>query len=147
MVQLNPLPGSRGREEQPPDAGQKTGCIRFASDPSGADVYLGNRLVGMTPLVIDDLEPGLHETSMILPFYRVYTENVYLEPGDVMDVQNRFTLGDINVPGMDVILSLFSGITLPGLPGGEEVQTPAGSDDRQKAYEELVRSLEEDGSG
>jgi hypothetical protein len=145
LVQLNPVQGS-GAVVQSATPEPASCWIRFSSDPPGADVYLDNRFIGITPVQIGDLEPGLHETSIVLPFYQVYRENVSLEPGEVMDVATRFTLGDIAVPGIDVILGLFSGLKLPALPAGGE---PGGApgDDRQKAYEELVRALEEEGGG
>ncbi|NTV00919.1 MAG: PEGA domain-containing protein, partial [Methanoregulaceae archaeon] len=153
MVQLYPL--------QPSVTGQSAGstveftvttsCIRFNSDPPGADIYVDSRFVGMTPADICGLSPGKHETSLMLPFYKIYQEDVNPQPGEVVDVRTSFTLDELEIPGIGMILGIFSDLKFPGLPplpggGTPEQETPGQmATDRQKAYEELVKSIEEEG--
>jgi hypothetical protein len=43
--------------------------LRIRSDPSGADVYLNNRYMGFTPLLLDDIDPGRYKITIKLEGY------------------------------------------------------------------------------
>jgi hypothetical protein len=50
--------------------------LRIRSTPSGADVYLNNRYMGFTPLLIDDIDPGRYKITLKLDGY--YSENDWI---------------------------------------------------------------------
>jgi hypothetical protein len=50
-------------EEEQPEEGEIVG-VEILSDPSGADVYVNNRYMGETPLVIVDMEPGSYKLDL-----------------------------------------------------------------------------------
>lgn len=142
MVQLKPVQGeSEGVLEDAPV--EKTACVLVRSSPYGAVISVDGRYMGMTPMEICELDPGSHEILLSFPLYREYVEDIDLEPGETREIDVALVFGDISLPGIDLILGLFSGIGLPGLSGGEEKPSPADAGDRQKAYEELVKQLDE----
>lgn len=141
-VRLVPAQGSVGSTAGPDGAPCHLG---FSSDPPGADVYIDNRFVGLTPAGAGDLQPGKHTIMILLPFYRAYTEEVYLSPGEAREISTVFTLQDLDIPGLGALIDLLSQIKLPGLSKGDEKGAGGAEEDRQKAYEELVKSLGEEG--
>lgn len=44
-------------------------AIDFSSNPSMADVYLDDKLIGKTPKQIQNLEPGVHQYRIVIPDY------------------------------------------------------------------------------
>jgi hypothetical protein len=76
----------------------------------------------------------------MLPFYKIFEEDVNPQPGEVVDVGTSFTLDELEIPGIGMILGIFSDFKLPGLPGVGGTAPAQDSGDRQKAYEELVKS-------
>ena len=119
--------------------------LRFTSDPPGADVYIDNRFVGLTPAGAGDLQPGKYDIMILLPFYRAYTEEVYLSPGEAREISTVFTLHDLDIPGLGALIDLLSQIELPGFTKADQKESGGAEEDRQKAYEELVKSLNEEG--
>ena len=61
--------GARVSEEE--DAG-----LRIRSTPSGAHVYLDNRYMGITPLRIDDIDPGRY--TITIKKYGYYSESIWI---------------------------------------------------------------------
>jgi hypothetical protein len=55
---------------------EKDSGLRIKSTPSGAHVYLDNRYMGITPLTIEDIDPG-HYTITIKK-YGYYSESVWI---------------------------------------------------------------------
>lgn len=141
MVQLNPVAGGGQVADVTPV--EKTACVLVRSSPYGADILVDGLYMGMTPMEICNLEPGRHGISISFPFYREHTEDIDLAPGETREMDVYLAFGDISLPGIDFILGLFSGIGFPSLPGGEDPGNPADTGDRQKAYEELVRQIDE----
>jgi hypothetical protein len=147
MVRLNPVQvAGEARLETDPEhvlATPETCCIRCSSDPPGADISVDNLFITMTPAEICNLSPGRHEVALLLPLHKRYTTEVTLSPGETGDIGKKFTLADLSLPGIDTLIGLVSGLHLPGIPdSGSPLQEKDG--DRQKAYEELVKSLEEE---
>ena len=54
---------------------EETG-LRIRSTPSGADVYINNRYMGITPLTIDDIDPGSYKVTIRLDGY--YDESEWI---------------------------------------------------------------------
>jgi hypothetical protein len=54
---------------------EQTG-VRIRSTPSGADVYLNNRYMGITPLTIDDIDPGSYKITLKMDGY--YSESEWI---------------------------------------------------------------------
>jgi len=50
--------------------------LRIKSTPSGAHVYLDNRYMGITPLTIDDIDPGQY--TITIKKYGYYSESVWI---------------------------------------------------------------------
>jgi hypothetical protein len=50
--------------------------LRIKSEPSGAHVYLDNRYMGITPLTIDDVDPGQY--TITIKKYGYYSESVWI---------------------------------------------------------------------
>lgn len=71
------------------------GAIIIESVPSGADVSLGRKRIGVTPLTIPDLSPASYELSVSHPDYRTKVIPVKVEEGSV----SRFMV-DLTTPGI-----------------------------------------------
>lgn len=85
---------AQDREDAPlrsevPDDGESSGSffgalvsededsgLRIKSEPSGAHVYLDNRYMGITPLTIDDIDPGQY--TITIKKYGYYSESVWI---------------------------------------------------------------------
>jgi len=57
----------------------ETGKLYVYSNPSGADVYLGNEKKGQTPLKITYINPGDYEISIRKKFYVEIKRQVLIE--------------------------------------------------------------------
>ena len=55
-----------------------------------AEVYLDERFRGRTPLVLEDLSPGLHDLSLVAADGRRLAERVQLAPGAALERDHRF---------------------------------------------------------
>ncbi|GAF74159.1 unnamed protein product, partial [marine sediment metagenome] len=51
--------------------------LEIRSYPRGADVYLDNRYMGITPLLLDDVEPGRHKLNLKMEGY--YSESEWID--------------------------------------------------------------------
>lgn len=146
LVHLSP-PGSTvavpGSPEEFTSRPEVSGCIRCLSDPPGADVYLDQLPHGRTPLMICNLTPGNHDVVMLYPFFRQYKTSVRVAAGETAEAGVAFTLSDLEFPGLSVLLGFFSNIELPQLPGIKR-QEGSAADDRQKAYEEMLKQMGEE---
>ena len=63
-----------------------TGVIFVFSRPSGADVFLDERLVGSTPLSLDEVAAGTHGVRIALPEHRAWATSVTVMPGSSLRV-------------------------------------------------------------
>ncbi len=66
--------------------GPTTGSISVSSAPSGASIYLDSAYKGMTPMMIDSIEPGSHTIELELGGYQVWSQTVYVDAGKTSDV-------------------------------------------------------------
>jgi hypothetical protein len=67
--------------------------ITILSHPLGADVIVDGELMGTTPLVLSDLEPGSHVVQIRLSGYDPYEETIVLEAGSSFDLSVDLTEG------------------------------------------------------
>jgi serine/threonine protein kinase len=78
-------PLGSGSEPEPsgPERAEPTGpaSIEIVSRPSGAQVFLDNRLVGRTPLVLSTVDPGGHSVRIALPGHQRWATTVNVEAG------------------------------------------------------------------
>jgi len=122
-----------------------TGSVTITSSPPGADVVLDGEFRGLAPVRVASLSPGTHTISLTLPCFREHTEQFTVEPGEEKAIHAVFGFHEFQLPGLAAITGLFSGVKigLPPLPFGGEAQKEQGKTDREKAYEELVKQVEE----
>lgn len=70
----------------PSQALDRRGGFRLDSSPSGARVYLGDSLLGSTPLSAGDLRPGSRTLRLELDGYASATSSVNVQPGRDTDL-------------------------------------------------------------
>jgi hypothetical protein len=63
-----------------------TGAIVVFSRPSGAAVFLDERMVGNTPLSLDEVAVGTHGVRIALPEHRAWATSVTITPGSSLRV-------------------------------------------------------------
>jgi serine/threonine protein kinase len=73
----NELPSERA--EPPVSTGPAS--MEVVSRPSGAQVYVDGRIVGRTPLVLPDVNPGDHSVRIALPGHQRWATTVNVGPG------------------------------------------------------------------
>lgn len=73
---LIPLAGSAG-----------SGAVQITSEPSGANIFIENSCVGITPLTIPSLPSGSHSILLRLNGYQDYSNTFTLSPGQTAEVQ------------------------------------------------------------
>jgi hypothetical protein len=61
----------------PFEPGEEETGLEIRSYPRGANVYLDNRYMGITPLLLDDVEPGRHKLTLKLEGY--YSESEWID--------------------------------------------------------------------
>jgi hypothetical protein len=66
--------------------GATTGALRVESRPSGAAVLIDGRVIGTTPLLISDLEPGAHQVRLELPGHRPWATATSIVAGQSVRV-------------------------------------------------------------
>ncbi len=73
--------------------------LNIFSTPSFADVYINGVYKGKTPLSITDLSSGSYSVRVTLSGYEDYSETVYLNPGDVkqLNVTLKPISSEVNV--------------------------------------------------
>ncbi len=65
-----------------PDPRRVRGALMVDSRPSGASVFVDDRLVGTTPLLIDPLDAGAHRVRIERDGYRRWTSSVRIVAGE-----------------------------------------------------------------
>lgn len=77
---------ARGREEatSAPASGQQSLVIQ--TRPAGARVRVGGRDVGVTPVTVSPIRPGLHKIELRLDGYRPWAETLTVKAGQVRRV-------------------------------------------------------------
>jgi hypothetical protein len=66
----------------PPALRLESGSMDVLSRPSGAQVYVDGALVGQTPLLLPNVEPGAHAVRISLPGHQRWATSVDVRPGD-----------------------------------------------------------------
>lgn len=132
-------------ESAPLPPGERTCSVRITSSPPGADVILDGNFRGLTPVAISSLPQGPHTVTLSLPFFAARTEQFTLTPCEEKGVHHTFSFHEFQLPGLDAITGLFAGakIGLPTLPFGGDGQKDQPRSDREKAYQDLMKQIEE----
>ncbi len=110
----------------PYDLRLKPRTLRVVSEPEGATVVHGSRMLGKTPLVIEELPPGEHTLRLISPGYQrqeIEAEVSSLEGETIEVVMERVT----------------GGIDLVSLPSGADVYVNEAHVGKTSAPEEESR--------
>ncbi len=116
--------------EKPYELRQKAGTIRITSTPAGAMVQYGPRILGQTPLLVDDLKPGSHEFTASLAGYETKTAAVLLAADQpaVLDVALESRMGSLEVVTTPPGCEIYAGNSLLGQtaadPAGGEASAP-----------------------
>ncbi len=63
-----------------------TGSLRATSIPAGANVNVGDRYYGITPVTIPDLAPGPHHVTISLAGYAPWSGTVSITAGETLDL-------------------------------------------------------------
>lgn len=71
------------------------GILKVESDPSGAEVYMNDRKIGVTPLSIPDLEKGRYALKIQAPQYLNWKKYIKIQPGNTSEVNAQLTV----IPG------------------------------------------------
>ncbi|MCB0720347.1 MAG: PEGA domain-containing protein [Bacteroidetes bacterium] len=77
------------------------GSLQVVSNPSGATVSLDGRIVGATPIVVSDVDPGSRTVEIFMDGYRTESTAVEVRPG----VQSRITTDLAAASGTLVVLA------------------------------------------
>jgi hypothetical protein len=79
----------------------RDGRVSFTSSPSGADVYVGGRMVGRTPTGNIDFGPGTYQVRFELPGYQSETASFTVRGGETTQVSRnlRSQRGSLEVLG------------------------------------------------
>ena len=93
------------------------GWLSLESTPTGAQVFLGDREVGITPLSEYRIPSGEYILSLKTPFYKEYQEMITIEDGKplVQDVALFADFGRLSVQGYPVGAK----ISVDGVPRGK----------------------------
>ncbi|OPX74500.1 MAG: PEGA domain protein [Methanoregulaceae archaeon PtaU1.Bin059] len=93
-----------------------SGVVQISSEPSGANIFLDNLCIGITPLTIPSIPAGTHEIVIRLSGYQDYRNTFNLSPGQTAQIQvalNRDMPG-IPFPPFAAVLALIgAGIIFP----------------------------------
>lgn len=69
-----------------PPADAKPAMLELASRPTGATVYVDDVRVGVTPVTVNDVTPGIRRVRMELPGHMPWTTSVDVEVGAHMRI-------------------------------------------------------------
>jgi hypothetical protein len=58
-----------------------TGSVSISSSPSGADIYLDNQYLGITPLIQSGVAPGSHQVRLTLTGYQDWSNQIQVTTG------------------------------------------------------------------
>jgi len=74
--------------------------LSVESNPSGADVYVNGRHVGVSPVKVEELVPGTHKIRVSKDRYQDYNEDLFIKKGQAKVIQADLTpkpFGDLKV--------------------------------------------------
>lgn len=69
----------------------RSGTIVITSDPQGANIFLDNACIGITPLTVPSVESGSHTLVLRLPGYSDYTTSLSIAPGQAVQVHGALS--------------------------------------------------------
>jgi hypothetical protein len=80
-------PAGQRPAEPPPEPAARPdptapGELQVESRPRGARVFIDGRLVGTTPMLVQDVRPGAHAVRIDLAGHRRWVTTVTLGPGE-----------------------------------------------------------------
>jgi hypothetical protein len=75
-------PQSAATPATPATFGRAGGALAVDSRPAGANVFLDNRLIGTTPLALENLAEGEHIVRLEREGYRPWTSSVRVAGGE-----------------------------------------------------------------
>jgi hypothetical protein len=81
LERLAPTRPAAAAPPPPPRPAATTGGLYLESRPKSARVFLDQRLVGTTPLLIGELQPGAHDVRIEHPGYRSWSTTVKISAG------------------------------------------------------------------
>ncbi|OPX70314.1 MAG: PEGA domain protein [Methanoregulaceae archaeon PtaB.Bin009] len=92
----------------PVQAPAGSGVVQITSEPSGANIFIDNRCVGITPLTIPSIPAGIHEIVIRLDGYQDYKNTFNISPGQTAQIQVALTsqIPGIPLPVSSCILAL-----------------------------------------
>ena len=93
----------------------KAGALVLGADVDGADVYLDNRYVGISPLRLDAVSPGRHAISLKKAGYEDWSGHVEVRTGEAATVRTVLVPVVVGAaPDGSLDLTLAGGLTLGG---------------------------------
>ena len=69
----------------------RSGTLLITSDPQGANIFLDNACIGITPLTIPSVEAGTHSLVLRLPGYSDYASSLSVAPGQAVQVHGALS--------------------------------------------------------
>lgn len=75
------------------------GKVKITTNPSGATVYIDDKVCGVTPCVVDEISPGYHELMVVKPLYKVVKKQFVVEKNDL------FGYNEVLEKGIDGIIN------------------------------------------
>jgi hypothetical protein len=84
-----------------------TGSLVIRSTPEGANVYFNGERLGVTPLTLSNVTPGVHRILLTYSGYFDYQETVQVSAGDQATVAAQMTGGQAS-PGFEGVFALIA---------------------------------------
>jgi len=97
----------------------KPGAMNIYSEPAGAEIYVDNNMIGITPLSLKKVAEGEHEIRLVKEKYKEWTQRVIVRSFQPTDVKATLEVS----PGMLTINSIPSGAEI-NFKGNFVAQTP-----------------------
>lgn len=88
------------KEETPPEPeAPAVGALQVTSQPSGATVFLGEKEVGVTPVLVNEVETGSQQVKMQMDGFDAFSTTVTVKPGERTTVNGRLeeALGTLRI--------------------------------------------------
>lgn len=84
-----PVPPSENTNAQPPADAGATGSINVDSTPRGAEIILNEQVVGLTPMLIDNVEAGEFNIELRLSNYETYLAAGTVNPFEITTISGQ----------------------------------------------------------
>ena len=75
----------------PPEQDTKSGILIVSSDPSGADIYLNNQYMGITPASLQNIQAGSYTLLLRQTGYNDYADTIEIRAGSSTQVSTTLT--------------------------------------------------------